>query len=189
MKKIICMILPFIIVLELTSCGLNTTFEENGSDKIGVSISEAGIAALLPAENGKYHKYNYFSDFDEMFQSIDENAYYKLIDNFPFGEYEIVLAYFKYDDETYEKAKEFTFNNERRALEKPFYANEKYVFYDISPEDFSLGNMFFAHNDETRTLVFLGSYFEGIYMSKSRLAKTNFEKYLSLFSEYYDFTK
>lgn len=188
MKKIICIILFLIIVFGLTSCG--TSVEKEGTDKIGVAESEVGIAALLPAENGKYYKYGNFCDFDKTFQSIDENAYYKLIDNFPFGEYELVFAYFKYDDETYEKAKEFTFNNERRALEKSYYENEKFVFYDISPDNYLFGNMFFAYNDESNTLIFLGSYLSGIlYGSEARLVKTDFEKYLSLFSKYYDFSK
>ena len=190
MKKIICIILLLIIVFGLTSCGYNV--EKEGTNKIGVNESEAGTSKLLPKDKDGKYSYNNFADFNEQFQSVDENAFYKFINNSPIGKSEIVLVYYKYIDDIFEDVKEYVMSDMGFSSDNYIFKNEKYTFYQMKESKsgfFSWKEMVFAFNTESQTIVFLGSYFEGVDWIKSKIAYSFFEEYLSLFSEYYDFSK
>lgn len=195
MRRILCCIFVLFFVFPLTSCGANA--ESIGTDIVGTGSSNLGVAILLPKNKKGNFYYGKYSEFNDVFQSVEENAFHQYKGgSLIFGEHELVLVYFKYDDETYEKAKEYTIKNEQVPITEPFFSNGNYTFFDIKPKGIDSKRiedgegMFFAYNDESNTLIFLGSYLSGIlYGSEARLVKTDFEKYLSLFSKYYDFSK
>ena len=190
MKKSLCVFLIFVLVFLLTSCGYNV--EKEGTDKIRVAESEKGISRLLPKDKDGKYSYNNFVDFNEQFQSVDENAFYKFINNSPMGKSEIVLVYFKYPEDIFESVKEYVMSDMGFSSDDYIFKNEKYTFYEMKESEsgfLSWKEMIFAFSDETQTIVLMGSYFEGADWAKSKLAYPYFEKYLLLFSEYFDFSK
>lgn len=196
MKRIVCVLLLLAVVLTLTSC--EYIVEKTGTSNVGSASLSDGTSHLLPnKKNGNYHD-GYYSEFNDIFQSVDENAFF-LLKNGGFAYLDdmgIIFVYFTYDDETYEQVKEYSKNNFDYISEEPIYSNEKYVFYSTYNQtrtplqsDYGYMTRTFAYNDDSKTLVFFGASINGSYFKENFDAVTDFNTYLQLFSEYYDFTK
>ena len=210
MRKVIALALVFTTILLLSGCSAGN-IEFIGIDRVGNQTAPKVSAGLLPKLDAEYYHndpYMSFNAFNRKFQSTESDA-------FCFGEYgllfddkEYVLVYYKYDKETYEEAKAYTFENlsvysqkdekyDYTLNDQTVYAEyNSYVIYtktkDIESKKQSDAEIakFFAYNDETQTLVFFGSSLPGFRFKKEReIITNNFPEYLKIFSIYYDFSK
>lgn len=159
--------------------------------KLGSECSEMGIGTILPKNESGYYSYERFEDFNKIYQSLDSKGYYFERMGI-FGSKEQLIVIFKYDEVTYKMAKEYSISNMRYISNTPVFSYFGYEIFDTLWHEFRDESMFsqhFAYNDKKCEMVFFGSYFSGIYKSNAKLKNEDFEKYISLFSKYYDFTK
>lgn len=176
------------IMLFLISCSY---VSKDNIKLLGSECSSTGIGTILPKNRNGYYSYDSFEDFDNIFHSVDREGYYTEKASI-LGSKEQLIIIFKYDETTYKKVKEYSVSNMRYISNNPVYSYCNYEFYDTLWHEYRDSLKFsqhFAYNDEKRVLVFFGSYYSGIYKENAKLKETDFEKYLSLFSDYYDFTK
>ena len=181
MKKVVCTLLLLAVMLTFTSC--NNEYTLVGFDKVNSYSSEAGLCVgLLPLEEGSC----YFDEFAALFETVDKNAFYSVEETFNDTK-ELVLVYLKYTDNSYADAKKYIFDNLTTLSKTVFAESGDYVFY--KNESLVGRDLFVAFNDETKSVVSFGSILWGKYQKEHELITTDFNAYLSLFSEYYDFTK
>lgn len=183
MKKVVCALLLLSVVMALTSCTM-WKVEFIGFEKVGPHSSSLGLCRnLLPKKDDS------FKFFLKEFETTDKNAFYFDKNEFSAGVKELVLVYLKYTNQSYNDAKKFVFDN-MTLSEDVFFKSGDYKFY-VNEHDIKLDamNLFVAFNDETKTIVSLGSILDGKYKEENDLITTDFNKYLQLFSEYYDFSK
>ena len=182
-KKIVLVLLVFSLFFTFVCC----TYPEGrrtGFDNISSQTSEAGLCGrLFPQETGE----SYYTSFAQKFENIDKNGCY-YTNGDPFNQKELVLMYIQFTEYSYDDAKQFIFDNMSDLSKDVFTQSGDYVFYK---NEFNSGfyDLFVAFNDKTQTVVSFGTVLWGNHSEQRELVTTDFNAYLQLFSEYYDFSK
>ena len=143
------------LVFIFSSC--NTSIYIEGIDNYSPANSSTGISkTLIPTQ-----------DFIKKFQYIDANYYYYDTGVWADSVVERELMYLEYNETEYQKAKEFTYSNVLVDKNVQFYGKGFDFFINLSEYDTSIENIessykfpyrfnMIAHNDEKKTLVFIG---------------------------------
>ena len=191
MKKLLSLLVLIIILCCLISC--NIEFSSNklsGIDSYNVANSSVSICyELLPSD-----------DFLELFSYIDGDYYYvnNAVNFFSTGD-EQAIMYLIYEEDIYESAKEFTFQN------MYFLENHKYSYNgdefmvnvcrkmdgrdpnivngELDPYWFNM----IAFNDEKNTIVFLGFYMPKNLATPEIEQLLTFEDMGAFLKEYFSF--
>ena len=186
MKKAFVLLLLITVISCCISCGV---YEKKGIDKYSKGNSSFSLSVeLLPSDN-----------FLTQFSYIDGNYYY--IDkggSFTYKD-EQEIMYLVYEDDVYERAKEFTFQN-IYFLENHKYSYNGYEFMvnmcrQMEGRDPNIVNSEFnpywfnmiAFNDEKNTIVFLGFYMPKNLATPEIEQLLTFEDMGAFLKEYFSF--
>ena len=83
--------------------------------------------------------------------------YYELSDS---GTYETAVLYMEYDEEIYEEAKSYAFQN-LKLIEESISEYKQYTFMQNQRCPLEEQRIFFGYCDEKRILIFVGTYMSG----------------------------
>ena len=178
-----CSLILVVFCLFLTACVQSDPLEKDDLQDFSPTWSNYQVTSNIIPEN-------FINAFDYIDGYCCHFCYGKSF--FSLEVSDRALLFFKYDDETYQQAKNYVFESLELSI-SPVEEYNGYVFYDnytgSLSNDFPYSFMRFAYNDSNNTLIFIGCYMSIGFDDNIDELSQNWGAFLNEFyGQWYDFS-